>query len=431
MKHLLCSLLLIPAASLVTSAQDTYLLGSADPESTLVASPERAIILSGGENGVHRDVLGVLYDTERTFDDPDAPRFLLIDRKGNTVFGLGGAVEGVMQYDFDGSIDSYGFHNYDIPVPFDGAKRSRFGADASRSTLVFNLLRKTQLGVLSAYIQANFSNANYGFKLKQAYLRLNRVTFGLARSTFQDALATPATIDYAGPVGSIDRKNFQLQYKALLKCGFGFAVAAEMPTATYSVAGSDAEAISQRVPDFPAFIQYQWAGGKSHVRASAIARALSYRDLASLQNRLAAGYGVQFSGGIKATDFASLNFQATYGKGIASYMCDIEGDGFDLFPSATVGKLTPPRTFGFSGGARINPCKNFFMTASYSMMRLYDQETLGPDTYRRGNYAVVNAFYNPLPELQIGLEYLHGTRTDMSGLSGHANRIQTMVKYSF
>ena len=400
-------------------------------EEEYVAVPERAIVLSGGQNGIHRSVMHVLYDSEVTFNDPNAPRFLLIDRKGNTLLGIGGYVEGIMQYDFNGALDSYGMSCFNIAVPGDPKLKSRFGADASHTTIVLNLLHKTRLGVLSAYVQGNFSGANYGFKLKQAYLRLNHVTFGLTRSTFQDALATPATIDYTGPCGMIDKKNFLLQYKINTRSGWGFAVSAEMPSASYTPLEGKSEEINQRVPDIPAYVQYQWAGGKSHLRASAMLRNLSYRDLVAADNRFATGYGVQFSGGVQCCDPFQVIFQASYGKGIASYQESLEGEGLDLLPSATEGKLTAPRSFGFSGGVRIDPCSKVFLTASYSQMRLYDQEQLGSDAFRRSNYAVVNVFYNPLEELQVGMEYLHGRRTDMSGLSGHVNRLQCMVKYSF
>lgn len=434
MKQSIAMLAAVAALTTAFSAhsQEVYPLGEEDPSSTYVSVPERAIVLTGGQNGVHRDVLGVLYDTEKTFDDPDAPRFLLIDRKGNTVFGIGGAFEGVLQYDFNGAVDDYGMACNEIPVPFNPADRSRLGATASHSTLLFNLLHQTRLGVMSAYIQANFSGGNYGFKLKQAYLRLNHVTFGLARSTFQDALASPATIDYAGPVGMIDRKNFGLQYKINYKSGFGWAIAAEMPSASYTTIPDCSESISQRVPDIPAYVQYQWADGASHVRASAIMRNLAYRDLITSDNHIVTGYGAQLSGAIQCTPFASVIYQASYGKGIAAYQCDAEDLGYDLIPDPdAAGRLEAPRSFGFAGGLQITPCDRLLITSTYSMMRLYDQEQLGADAYRRTNYAVVNAFYNPTPELQLGVEYVHGTRTDMSHLSGHANRVQAMVKYSF
>lgn len=396
-----------------------------------VAVPERAVVLTGGDKGIHHDVVGVLYDADVTFNDPDAPRFLLIDRKGNTVFGIGGYVEGVARYDFGGSVNSNGFSVSDIPVPANPAARSRLGADATHTTLVLNLLHHTRYGVLSAYVQGNFSAANYGFKLKQAYIRLNHVTMGLTRSTFQDALATPATIDYTGPVGMIDRKNVMLQYRNQYDNGIGFGVAAELPPVTITPVDGVTESISQRVPDIPAYVQYAWDGGKSHVRVSAMLRNLSYRDLVDGKNKIVTGYGVQLSGGVQCAPFLSVNYQATYGKGMTSYLGGIEDLGYDLIDSDKAGTMTAPNVFGFSGGVKIQPCDKFFMTSTYSMARVYGQERLGDDAFRRGNYAVVNAFYTPIPDLQFGIEYIHGRRTDMSGEHGVANRIQAMVKYSF
>ena len=52
-------------------------------------------------------------------------------------------------------------------------------------------------------------------------------------------------------------------------------------------------------------------------------------------------------------------------------------------------------------------------------------------TYRYGQYIAVNAYYTLIGDLRLGLEYLHGTRKDISGLSGHANRIAGMLQYSF
>ncbi len=71
------------------------------------------------------------------------------------------------------------------------------------------------------------------------------------------------------------------------------------------------------------------------------------------------------------------------------------------------------------------------MTASYSQARLYNTSGMASDTYRYGQYIAANAFYNVISDLRVGVEYLHGTRNDISGLGGHANRLNAMVQYSF
>lgn len=429
-KFLPTALLVLSASGL--SAQVYQTTSVNDMPTDNEAIPERAVILSGGQNGIHRDVMAVLYDTsEIHFQDPSAPRFLLIDRMGNTVFGIGGYVEGVGLYDFGGSINDDGFVTAEIPVPADPASRSRLDGNMTHTNLFFQLIRNTKIGVLSAYIQANFSNPNYGFKLKQAYVRLGHVTAGLARSTFEDALAGPPTIDYQGPSGAVSANNVLLQYKGSPSAHFSWAISAEIPQSGYQTLAGYNRSINQRVPDIPAYIQYQWDGGKSHIRASAIYRGLSYRNLETAENKICSGYGVQLSGAIQCGGLATIFYQGNYGKGIGRYVNDLSEINVDLIYDNHSGKMEAPASFGVTGGLRVNLAKNLFVSSSYSLSRLYNQAHLGGDAYRRGNYAVVNAFYTPIADLQFGLEYLHGRRTNMNHEDCGANRIQAMIKYSF
>lgn len=397
--------------------------------------PTRAIVLMGDSTGVQPEVMTVLYDTQDLhFRDPGLPRFLLIDREGTTVLGIGGAVEGVVSYDFMGSINNDGFETFDIPVPRDPAMRSRLAASATHSSLFLKLVRQTGIGVLTAYVQSNFSGGEtgYGFKLKQAYVSLDKLTLGLTNSTFVDPQAGVPTIDYQGPSGEMTSKNIIARFRTSLSPNFTMAVSAEIPQLTLTT-GTSAEAISQRVPDIPAYIQYAWGGGNSHLRLSGIFRDLYYRDLVKGDNRSTVGWGVQLSGMAKIGKPFTLYYQGTYGKGIGHYLNDLDGNDLDLIPSSTDGKLTAPGMAGFVGGLRVDITPKFFFSGSYSLCRLYGQREghMDPSTYRRGNYAVANVFYSPLPEFLVGLEYLHGSRTDMSRISNSANRIECMLKYSF
>lgn len=406
--------------------------GTGSDFSEYVPVPEKAVMIFGGDNGVHREIVSVLYDSsELHFQDATAPRFLMIDRQGNTLFGIGGYVEGVVRYDFAGAIDGDGFATRDIAVPSDPKLRSRLGADVTHTNLVFQLLRKTRFGVLNAYVQGNFSGDSYGFKLKKAYVRLHNVTAGYARSTFEDAMAGVPTIDYQGPSGAISRTSILLQYRVPVSKHFTAAVSAELPDADYTLTMGANEAINQRCPDIPAYIQYQWDEGESHIRASALLRQLSYRNLATADNKFATGWGVQLSGSTKLGSPVEVYYQAVYGKGIGNYINDLSGAGYDLITEGTDGKMKAPGSLGIAAGVQLNITKDLFVSSTYSFCRLYDQEGLGGDAYRRGNYAVVNCFYTPISDLQFGLEYLHGRRTNMDHEHGTANRLQAMIKYSF
>ncbi|MDE6469083.1 MAG: hypothetical protein K2L28_09360 [Muribaculaceae bacterium] len=56
------------------------------------------------------------------FEDPAAPRFLFLDKKG-----IGGYLKAVVEYDINGAVPDNDFCINIIPVPFDPAQRQRFG----------------------------------------------------------------------------------------------------------------------------------------------------------------------------------------------------------------------------------------------------------------------------------------------------------------
>lgn len=395
--------------------------------------PERVILMTGDRNGVADEVMAVIYDTKGLhFHDPSAPRFLFVDREGNTALGIGGYVEVTGMYDFDGAIDCNGFVTEMIAVPSSRGLRNRLKFDAAESRLFLRLVRKTGLGVLTAYVENSFSNGNggFGFSMKAAYLKLGNVQAGLSRSLFVDPTAGGPTIDYQGPCGGLTGRNVGVNYTAALHHGFGVGVSVEMPTGSYTL-GEHAEDLSQRVPDIPVYVQYGWGDGDSHVRLSGIFRDLSYRDLVSGCNRLTPGWGVQLSGKLGVADLLTVYYDGVYGRGIGRYINDLSGYGYDLLPGKTDGRLIAPHSLSMSVGVQFNITGDWFVSGNYSFNRLYNQESLGQTGYRRADYLAVNMFYTCLDDLQLGVEYLHGGRHDMSGDCGSANRILAMAKYSF
>ncbi len=397
--------------------------------------PERAVVLSGdATNPAHLPNIAELYSRENmAFQDPAAPRFLFLDKKGSVALGIGGYLKAMAMYDVDGSINSNGFSTYNIPVPFDPAQRQRFGATANHSTIFLKLVTSpTRFGRVIVYMQGNFSgdNGGYGFKMSQAYMSVGNLTLGKARTTFADGSAMAPTIDDEGNSGQVSAKNMLVRYTTPSYHGFSAALSVEVPSISTTNSATTAT-ISQRVPDIPAYVQYAWNKGDSHIRLSGIYRGISYRDLRAERNQIHTGWGVQFSG--VGTIVGGLGFfgHYTYGKGIASYVNDLSGEGLDLIPTGTPGKLTPAAVSGWTAGLQYTFTPKFFVSASYSQANLFKASRLGEDTYRYGQYAVVNAFYEVWGDLQVGVEYIHGARHDYSHHTGHANRFDAMLKFSF
>ena len=393
--------------------------------------PARSIVLTGdASHPDHKANIAVMNTGfNPAFEDPAAPRFLFLDKKGTVALGIGGYLKAVGEYDFDGAIDNNDFVTGAIPVPFDPAQRQRFGATAAHSSIFLKLVtHPTRVGRVIVYIQTNFTGASYGLKLKQAYVSVGHLTLGKARSTFADGPAMAPTVDDQGPAGQVTAKNMMIQYASPSWRGFSFAAAVEVPDASYTT-GAGTASIAQRCPDIPVYVQYEWDKG-SHIRASAIYRALSYRNTIAGQNHCVSGWGLQ--GSAVADIYAGLQFfgHYTYGRGIASYVNDLSDRGYDLVPDGE-GRLCAPRTAAWTAGLRYDFSPKFFVSASYSRAQLYGTDGMASNTYRYGQYIAANAFYDVWGELRVGVEYLHGTRKDISGISGHANRLEAMLQYSF
>lgn len=403
------------------------------PDTFLV--PQRAVVVSGDHTKAG-SLLAILYDTsELHFTEPSAPRFLFLDREGKVAFGIGGYLKGTLQYDFDGSTDTgSSFITYDIPVPNNGVQRSQFYGNANHSTIFLQLVGKSsRFGYYQMYIQTNFSGngtTGYGLKLKQAYLKVGYVTAGLTNSTFVDGAAGTPVIDDQGPSGEMSRKNVLLRYAPRFSDHLSAAISIEMPSVSYTT--DDAvKKINPRVPDIPLYLQYEWNGGKSHVRLSGLFRDLYYRNVASGKNCNKIGWAAQLSGIISLTPRLTLLYQGAYGRGYGAYVNDLSGFGMDLVYSGTSGKMEAPRMANFELGARYNVTPNLFFAGTYSQARTFGIAHLGADTYRYGQYISLSGFYDIFSDLRIGLQYLRGDRADYDRRHGHANSLMGMLQYNF
>ena len=382
------------------------------------------------------EIIKAMYEANgRHFQDPRASRFLFLDRKGRVALGIGGYVKGTMSIDIGGIANNRDFVTATIPAPKQPDMCNQFLMDASTSRLFFKLVGSNKVvGDFTVYLESDFRGTSagyYGMRLRQAYVQLWRFKAGRFWSTFCDVMAAPPTIDFQGPSGQVSAMGTQLQYVQPLGRHWEMAMAVEVPSATYTTRQNYNNAIAQRVPDVPSYIQYKWNEGKSHIRWSNILRWLSYRNLVADDNDLTFCWATQLSGIIQASRQFTFYFQGAYGRGYADYLNDLSGYGFDLIPGERNGSMMAPYALGLVGGVQYTIMPGLFLSAAYSQCRLYDEPSLSASTYRYAQYVVANAFYTPFPNCQIGIEYLYGNRNNYDGVSGSAHRINTMIQYNF
>ncbi len=374
---------------------------------------------------------------ERQFQDPRAPRFILINRKSTMALGIGGYVKGTVSVDFKGIADSKDFVTNTIPTPGNPAQNGQYQMDASTSRIFLSLVGNNRfMGDFTVYLESDFRGGSAGnafMQLRQAYIDMRDVKAGLAWSTFTDVAAGPPTIDNQGPCGIASERNVILQYHPHIGKHWSMAVAVESPDLSVTVSPQYTQNITQRMPDIPMYVQYSWGDAGSHVRASGIVRGLSYRNLVEAKNKMKIGWGVQLSGVANISDRLILYYDGVYGRGISEYINDLGGGGYDLIPMNVAGKMTAPQAWGAMGGVQVNITSQLFASATYSQCRLYDGSdgVLSPGTYRYAQYVVGNLFYNITKDCQIGVEYLYGRRVDRDNIAGSACRINAAIQYNF
>ena len=410
--------------------------GATQAQTVLLDTIRTSVIVTDERQTSDNEIIKAMYEANgRHFQDPRAPRFLFMDRKGKVALGIGGYVKGTMSVDMGGISDNLDFVTADIPVPKQADMQNQFQMDASTSRLFLKLVgRNTAVGNFSVYVESDFRGKDghqYDLRLRQAYIRLGNLLFGRTRSTFADGAAGPPTIDFEGPSGSVSKKNTMIQYKQQIDKNWSWAASIESPSESYTVVKNESKSIKQRIPDIPAYLQYEWNDGQSHIRLSGLFRALSYRNLVKAENEYAIGWADQLSGMIAFSHRITFYYQAAYGKGYADYLNDLGGSGYDLIPDGDGGKLKAPYALGIVGGLQYNFCKNYFVSASYSQCRLYDQASLSNSAYKYGQYVVANAFYTPFSNCQVGIEFLYGNRHNHDGESGNAHRLNAMIQYYF
>ena len=374
----------------------------------------------------------------RGFQQHDRPQFVFSSKENRFSFSLGGFVALRAAYDAGGIVENIDFVTYDIPVAGNYATRQKLTLDASTSRLFLKAIANTRaVGRVVIYLDGDFRGGaanSYTPRLRSAYVSLLGLTLGRDVTTFCDLEAAPATVDFQGP----NAYNFNfatlVRYERSFAEGrLSFGVAAEMPVVSGTY-GEGFDAIPQRVPDIPFYVQYAWGSDRSsHIRASAVVRNMYLHDLTRKSDTSLTGWGVQFSGTIRCCDPLRLFMNGVYGKGITPYIQDLTGSGLDFTPCPRdETRIRTMPMWGWQAAAQIALTPRLFLSGGYSTVRVQRSHGFyAADEYKRGQYVFGNVFYTIAPRCKVAGEYLYGSRRDMAAGKGHANRINVMLQYGF
>ena len=318
-----------------------------------------------------------------------------------------------------------------IPIG-DGTGSSDMTTDfqARESRLNFRVDHKTAGGnSVTAFVEMDFfthgdgnevvSNS-YSPRLRHAFIKFDKWTFGQTWSTFQDVGALPEALDFVGPAEST---TFIRQ--AMIRYTSGnLELAAENPQ-TFVVGGTRD---LSTVPDLIARYTFKMDGG-SYVKLAGLVRSLKIQDTGGGSQEDATAWGVSASAKYMLGNGDDLRAMVTVGDGVGRYI----GLGFvpDGYIDANDSIETAESLAWFVAYRHLwnDKWRSNFMYGTTS--NDYTSDVAAASLNDTASSIHVNVIHKVLPKLDIGAEFIWGEREIVSGVDGDFTRFMLSAKYAF
>lgn len=364
------------------------------------------------------------------------------EKKDRHSYAFGGFVKADVIYsDFsDGSYAGAGRDFYipdTIPVAQgDGRGESYLDFHVKESRINFKSAHNLDGGnELVTFIELDFqlsgqgddrvSNA-YAPRIRHALITYNNWLFGQTWHTFFNAGALPENLDFIGPAEStVFGRQPMIRYT---HGPWQFAI--ENPETTISTyqTGGRIVADDSRVPDFVA--RYNAKGDWGNISIAGMYRQLRYEDrTVGGPHDAEAGYGVSISGKHILGSRDDFRWMATIGHGLGRYV------GLNTANDAVLdadGNLHAIPTSSAFGSYRHFWSENWRSNLTLGYLSVDNDTALtGMGVTREARSIHLNLIYNPLPKLDLGIEWLLADRELENGDDGDLTRLQFSAKYGF
>jgi hypothetical protein len=147
------------------------------------------------------------------------------------------------------------------------------------------------------------------------------------------------------------------------------------------------------------------------------------------------GLGIKLSGASPFGSRFTLYSQTVFGKGIASYVQDLQGLGMDMVPLRDgSGEMEGVEVVASYLGLQYLISNKLSASATFSEVKCFFPDKAEPmpeGTYRNASYFVTNLIYKVSPVLTTGVEYLWGSRRNTDETYSHNNRVQMSLRVNF
>jgi hypothetical protein len=261
-------------------------------------------------------------------------------------------------------------------------------------------------------------------RLRHAFLKFNKWTFGQTWSTFQDVGALPEALDFVGPAEST---TFIRQSMIRYTTG-NLELALENPQTFVSGGTRDLST----VPDLIARYTFKMDGG-GYVKVAGLARNLKIQETGvSSSQETATGWGVSVSTKIPFGEGSDIRAMVNYGDGIGRYV----GLGFvlDGYVDPQTGDIETAESLSYFVALRTVWNSDWRSNIMYGTNSIDYTNDAAPGVSGFNDSASsihVNLIRTVMPKLDVGAEIIWAERELVSGADGDFTRFQLSAKYAF
>lgn len=266
---------------------------------------------------------------------------------------------------------------------------------------------------------------SYNPRLRHAFLKYGKWTFGQTWSNFQDLNILAESVDFIGITdGIIFNRQAQIRYTS-----GGFSASIENPETTVTPAGGGRIVSSDGfMPD----VTFKYTGKSDNLtwQASALLRQLTYDVTQTGDDETTFGYGLSF--GAKYTfGMDDIRASITTGSGLGRYL------GLNTWNGAYIdgnGELEAIDSTGISFAYRHFWTEKVRSNIVYSRGWADNDEellALSGDMTEYTQRLAFNVMYSPASNLTFGAEISQANRETEANVDGDLNRLQLMAMYKF
>ncbi|MES2607302.1 MAG: DcaP family trimeric outer membrane transporter [Pseudomonadota bacterium] len=393
----------------------------------------------------------------------------------NSAIKIGGRIKADAAYYPGNTVDggNLSFDGTRIPVRGSDPQAGKSGGvagTAAYSRFELKSLTQTNAGDVKGWIQTDFNGSqsssastSYGLRLRHALVEWNSLMVGQTTTNFHDSDEGPYTLDNNGFTATARR--VQVRWTQKLMDGLSLAVAAERPNTDYlaqdgTTKGNDGFGRSN-LPDLTARLRYE--GKQGFVSLRGIVRQLAVNVAAGeavttstssgtgaltaspASNRFASkqtGWGIGSSFKLVTSGLSSLYGQVNTGDGINQFLAveSIPSAYLQVPTVSTTGAAATRYAARFDTHTGSNAILGYehwwtekFRTniaGSYTKVKnsqFAPVSTSATQVTSRLKKVLVNAIYSPVKQIDVGIEFMYGTRETIGGTVDIANTIPGQV----